>query len=354
MRGRANSHAIHLDIHQDALSKIRNFLKTRSAFDVFPLSYKCVIFDTKLPVKQALNTMHSQGIVSAPLYNQKKWQFAGMLTLSDIIHLIQFYYLKAETFETAAADVETFRIESLRDVERELNVPSPALHSIHPSRPLLEACKLLIESHARRLPLIDHDSASGMELIASVLTQYRTLKFIANNCKEIKNLHLSLRSLGIGTYVDPRPDDPYYPIATATMDTTVFEVVQMFSAQGISAVPILDDDGVVKNIYETLDVTTLIRSGTYTKLDLSIRSALTLRSSEFPGVVTCSGTDSLGKLLEFIGAKRVHRLIVVDPETGKLNGIITLSDILKYLVKDSVSYPSTPLQPSMEGTETED
>lgn len=37
-----------------------------------------------------------------------------MLTLSDIIHLIQFYYLKAENFETAAADVETFRIESLR------------------------------------------------------------------------------------------------------------------------------------------------------------------------------------------------------------------------------------------------
>ena len=37
-----------------------------------------------------------------------------MLTLLNIIHLIQFYYMKAETFETAAADVETFRIESLQ------------------------------------------------------------------------------------------------------------------------------------------------------------------------------------------------------------------------------------------------
>jgi hypothetical protein len=63
---------------------------------------------------QACDSEHDVGIVAAPLYNQKKWQFAGMLTLSDIIHLIQFYYLKAETFETAAADVETFRIESLR------------------------------------------------------------------------------------------------------------------------------------------------------------------------------------------------------------------------------------------------
>ena len=43
------------------MSKIRAFLRSRSAFDVFPLSYKVVVFDTKLPVKHALNTMHAQG-----------------------------------------------------------------------------------------------------------------------------------------------------------------------------------------------------------------------------------------------------------------------------------------------------
>jgi len=139
------------------------------------------------------------------------------------------------------------------------------------------------------------------------------------------------------------------------MDTCVFHVVHIFSARGISAVPILDADGVVKNIYEALDVTTLIRSGSYTKLDLSIHSALALRSSDFSGVITCSGSDSLGKLLELIGVRRVHRLVVVDPESGKLAGIVTLNDILRYLVKDSVSFPSTPLQPSLESTaETED
>jgi CBS domain-containing protein len=92
----------------------------------------------------------------------------------------------------------------------------------------------------------------------------------------------------------------------------------------------------------------------YTKLDLSIYAALQLRSNDFAGVVTCSGSDSLGKLLEFIGGRKVHRLVVVDPESGKLTGIITLSDILKYLVKDSMSFPLTPLHPSMESTvETE-
>lgn len=34
----------------------------------------------------------------------------------------------------------------------------------------------------------------------------------------------------------------------------MFDVVHMFSERGISAVPILDEDGVVINLYETVDV----------------------------------------------------------------------------------------------------
>ena len=38
------------------------------------------------------------------------------------------------------------------------------------------------------------------------------------------------------------------------MDTTVFNVVHMFSEGGISAVPIVNEDGIVVNLYETVDV----------------------------------------------------------------------------------------------------
>lgn len=70
---------------------------------------------------------------------------------------------------------------------------------------------------------------------------------------------MSLRSLRIGTYVaanaaQEHPENRYYPIATATLDTPVFDVVHMFSERAISAVPIVDEDGVVVNLYETVDV----------------------------------------------------------------------------------------------------
>lgn len=76
-------------------------------------------------------------------------------------------------------------------------------------------------------------------------------------------MHLPLRRLNIGTYVAnftpvgetvPEGQDPFWPIATATMSTTVFHVVHMFSARGISAVPIIDEEGIVVNLYETVDV----------------------------------------------------------------------------------------------------
>jgi 5'-AMP-activated protein kinase regulatory gamma subunit len=60
-----------------------------------------------------LNFALSLGVVSAPLWNSTDSRFAGMLTVLDIIHLIQYYYRTA-SYDSAAADVETFRLESLR------------------------------------------------------------------------------------------------------------------------------------------------------------------------------------------------------------------------------------------------
>ena len=124
-----------------------------------------------------------------------------MLTVLDIIHLIQYYYRTA-SYDYAAADVETFRLESLRgdfvkqlpqpllalsspisEIENELGVAQPPLLSEHPSSTLYDAATRLIQTHARRLPLLDNDSETGHEVIVSVLTQYRLLKFISINVR---------------------------------------------------------------------------------------------------------------------------------------------------------------------------
>ncbi|KAF8843970.1 hypothetical protein BDN67DRAFT_944222 [Paxillus ammoniavirescens] len=324
-RGRSVSHLPPVqsqEAHDAALYAIRNVLKGRTCYDAFPVSFRLIVLDTKLNVKKALQCLLLNGVVSAPLWNSEKSKFAGMLTVLDIIHLIQYYYDNLN-YEAAAADVETFRLELLRDIEKSLGVATPPMLKEHPNSTLYAAAKLLIQTHARRLPLLDYDTETGQEVIVSVLTQYRLLKFISINCtREIQQLHLSLRKLKIGTYVSQPPPEtpeghnPYWPIATATLNTPVLDVVHMFSERAISAVPIIDEDGVVVNLYETVDVITLVRLGAYQALDLTISEALNQRSPDFPGVVICTASDSLGTLLQLIKKRRVHRLVVVEGEVS--------------------------------------
>jgi 5'-AMP-activated protein kinase regulatory gamma subunit len=93
----------------------------------------------------------------------------------------------------------------------------------------------MLESRARRIPIVDSDDETRRTMVVSVITQYRILKFIAVNVKETQKLRKPLYELpNVGTYSD---------IATATMDTPVMDVIHMLVKKNISSVPILDRKG---------------------------------------------------------------------------------------------------------------
>lgn len=54
------------------------------------------------------------GVVSAPLYDSSNYTFAGMFTMVDVIHLIQYYYLSATGYDNAAVEVESVDLSALR------------------------------------------------------------------------------------------------------------------------------------------------------------------------------------------------------------------------------------------------
>lgn len=58
---------------------------------------------------------------------------------------------------------------------------------------------------------------------------------------------------------------------------------------------------------------------------------LTHYSQDFPGIYTCSLNDGLDTIFDTIRKSRVHRLVVVD-DNFRLKGVLTLSDILQYIL----------------------
>ncbi|KAI1935113.1 AMP-activated serine/threonine-protein kinase regulatory subunit [Ophidiomyces ophidiicola] len=305
---------------RQALWHIRDFLKNHASYDVLPLSFRLIVFDTSLSVKESLNILIQNGIVSAPLWDSSTSTFAGLLTTSDYINVIQYYFQNP----AALAKIDQFRLSNLREIERALGVAPPETISIDPEKPLYEACRYMLSSRARRIPLVSHDSQTDRPTVVSVVTQYRILKFMAVNVPQTQNLRKPLREIGLGTYKN---------IVTASIDTPVINIIHKLVERSISSVPIVNSEGVVYNVFEAVDVITLIKGGVYDDLNLPVGEVLRKRSADFPGIYTCSTEDGLDTILDTLRKSRVHRFIVVD-EYFRLKGVLTLSDILHYLIID--------------------
>lgn len=156
------------------------------------------------------------------------------------------------------------------DIEKAIGVTPIETVSIHPERPLYEACRKMLVSRARRIPLIDIDDETQRAMVVSVVTQYRILKFVAVNVKETEMLKKPLRDLNVGSYEN---------LATAFMDTPVMDVIHMLVKKNISSVPILDREAhTVINVFEAVDVIALIKGGNYDDLNLNVGEALLKRS----------------------------------------------------------------------------
>ena len=143
----------------------------------------------------------------------------------------------------------------------------------------------MLESRARRIPLVDIDDETKRAMVVSVVTQYRILKFVAVNVGETQLLRKPLKHLKLGTYKN---------LETAKMETPVFDIIHQLVNCNISAVPILNSDGwwfppfhrnllanvagVVTNVFEAVDIITLIKGNSYDELNLDVGEALKKRA----------------------------------------------------------------------------
>lgn len=301
------------------LQGVRDFLRVRTSYDVLPLSFRLIILDNDLLIRKSLNILMQNNIVSAPLWDSHQGRFAGLLTSTDYINVIQYY----NQFPNEIDNVEKFRLSSLRDIEKAIGVQTLETVSVHPSQPLYEACSRMLRSRARRIPLVDIDDETGRETVVSVITQYRILKFIAVNTEaHTSQLKKTIREISLGTYRN---------LATCRMTDSVLDVINLMVVHNISAVPVIDKNNVVLNVFEAVDVIPCIKGGAYDELKSTVGEALSQRPDDFQGIYTCQEDDRLESIFQTVRQSRVHRLVVID-DNWHLRGIISLSDILKYVL----------------------
>ncbi|GMR42078.1 hypothetical protein PMAYCL1PPCAC_12273, partial [Pristionchus mayeri] len=318
MLGGAEISTVVLD-NQDSIYSL--FMKAHKCYDLIPLSTKLVVFDTHLPVRKAFFALVYNGVRAAPLWDAEKQTFVGMLTITDFIKILYRHHSAGDDAEKMAA-LEEEQIEAWREKFKEDSTLRP-LVCIDPNESLYRAVEMLCESHVHRLPVMERSTGN----ISYILTHKRIIKFLSLYMHDLPKpafMDETPKSLGIGSWGD---------VLTIHVDTPLIEALQIFLQNRVSALPLVDEEGRAVDIYAKFDVISLAADKAYDKLDITVHEALKHRQEWFEGVRTCKETDSLFSVLESIVRAEVHRLIVTD-ENEKVTGIISLSDILKYLVLD--------------------
>jgi len=214
------------------------FMTAYHCYDLIPTSSKLVVFDTQLNVKKAFFALIYNGVRAAPLWDSVQQAYVGMLTITDFIKILQKYYKQPGA---QVEELDKHKIVTWREVLQEYTRP---LVSAKPDASLFEAIQMLYKNRVHRLPVVDKSTGNALY----ILTHKRILRFLflyIYNLPEPKFMHQTLEELKLGTYND---------IATATPQTPLIEAINLFVNKRISALPIVDSNNRVVNIYAKFDV----------------------------------------------------------------------------------------------------
>ncbi len=108
----------------------------------------------------------------------------------------------------------------------------------------------------------------------------------------------------------------------------------MFREHKVSAIPIVNKEGIVIDVFSRYDIVYLIRAeednpDNYA-LDFTVNDALRMKP-KIP-VFTCMKTETFEKVLRHLAGTRIHRLVCVD-ESGIICGVVSISDIFGFFLK---------------------
>uniref|UniRef100_R7WEG0 Uncharacterized protein n=1 Tax=Aegilops tauschii TaxID=37682 RepID=R7WEG0_AEGTA len=264
--------------------RVSEILLHNTIYDVVPVSSKIAILDARLPVKQAFNIMHDEGLALVPLWDDGQGTVTGMLTASDFVLI-------------------------LRKLQRNIRVLGHEELEMHSVSAWKEA----------KLQYYGGADVAGMQRRPLVHFFAQSSK---NNQKVIPFCEIR------------------FPVFLLVHGRSILEgqvISTLNSADRISSIPIVDDNGSLLDVYSLSDIMALAENDVYACIELeqlTVENALELQY-QVNGrrqCHTCLSTSTLLEVLDQLSVPGVRRLVVIEPMTRFVQGIISLRDTITFLV----------------------
>ncbi|ESW16718.1 hypothetical protein PHAVU_007G179400 [Phaseolus vulgaris] len=333
--------------------RISTFLSSQTAYELLPESGKVVALDETLPVKQAFHALYQEGISIAAVWDSSKSQFVGMLSAMDFILVLKELRIHGSNMTEEQLDSHT--IAAWREAKEQKCVTDSngrkyPQHLVHagPLECLKDVALKILQNKVATVPIIhspsEDDSFPQLLHLASLS---EILKCICRHFKHSSDslpiLQLPISSIPIGTWVSKSEESNKQPLAMLWPHASLGEALSLLIQAGISSIPIVDVNYSLLDIYSRRDIIALVKDKMYARINLdvfSVHQALFLaRDAGFPSALRngpsyniCLRSDSLHKVMERLANPGVRRLVVVEASTRRVEGIISIGDIFRFLL----------------------
>jgi len=330
---------------------IGTFLDSQNCYSVLRNSGKVVVFDTRIPIQLAFYALVEHDMQAAPLWDPKRCQFVGILTVTDFIDVLRYY-------RQTGTDVITLATRSIADILADEGILNSVLAKSVPRRynninkqtssgellkdvdqhssflavdaeaTLDRACHLLHDQSLDFLPVM---LPNDMRVLATI-TYTCVLEHLVSNFREQRRLFDdTIYDLGIGTYGEE--------VVVAYPQQTLHEVLHTLHLHGLSAVPVVDETTKkIRGVYSRSDITFLTKASdaedAVSNLNLTLEVLMSQQRTDVTtpdALHTCSTRHTLQSVFEYFAQWKFNRLIVVD-EVERVVGVVSARDLVAYFL----------------------
>eukprot|EP01047_Picozoa_sp_COSAG01_P021445 COSAG01_NODE_1244_length_11080_cov_16.595338_4_plen_341_part_00 len=322
---------------------VRGLLSRYRVTRAMPENGKVVILDTELSVKHAFWAIYDHGLSSAVAWDAQRRAFVGMLTYTNFIELLRFLYRSNRESGTShdatavasaiATGLETHQVKSWPQNARSARATPDSFICVRPEATMLECVRLLQIHQVHRIPVVDPTNNA----VLYTVTYWRILRYLTRRMKRKRKfdtlLGQTIAQIGLGSR----------PVIAARVDTSVAVVLDLLLDNKISAVPVVDSAGKLLNMYARADVQFMALTQNY-NLDMTVAEALQHRAEN---VHRCRPeTDTLAAVADVMANSNIQRVVCVD-EHDVVNGIVSLSDIFRFIAGATEAEPAPEPQTSL-------
>ena len=215
------------------------------------LHAQVVLMDSSISAYSAFSLMAANEHQSVPVWDSRADRYCGMLTATDLLQLI---LLCSDSKEHESC------VQGMRDMDLDhfiSNYSRPpwgeqlASLELRPDDDLMSVLRTLIRSNCRVLPVVERESNSAPimnQTIVGQVTYLLLFRFLYyHQEKDLGTLEGTLGDVGIGTLGAQK-------IITVRAGEPVRKALRLMVENEISGIPVLNDDGVLLDMYCDTDV----------------------------------------------------------------------------------------------------